>query len=160
MRFLDAGQSLVETLEPESQAAVIDPQLVQDGGIQVIDVDRVVLETGRPMAVLIDDVVAVLVGPTVLDSPFDPSTRKPGGKAAGVMVPPVVGVVLLALAVDRAPELPRADDQRVLKHITCFEVPNQTGPGLIDVQALAPQLGRQRAVVIPPAVEHLHEAYA
>jgi hypothetical protein len=50
VRFFDACQSLIETLVAEGQAAVIDAQLMQDGGIQVIDVYRVVLETGRPLA--------------------------------------------------------------------------------------------------------------
>ena len=73
VRFFDARQSLIKALGTERQESVIDPQSIQDGGIEVIDVDRVVLETGRPLTILIDDVVAVFVGPTMLDATLDPS---------------------------------------------------------------------------------------
>ena len=84
MCFLDAGQTLVETLEPKHQAAVIDSELVEDGGIQVIDVDRVVLETSRALAVLIDDVVAVFLRPAVLDASLDSSAGQPRGNASRI----------------------------------------------------------------------------
>ena len=73
VRFFDARQSLIKALGTERQESMVDPQSIQDGGIKVIDVDRVVLETGGPLTILIDDVVAVFVGPTMLDATLDPS---------------------------------------------------------------------------------------
>ena len=50
-RMFDAGQPLVEALELEGEPFVVDAQAVQDRGVQVVDVDRV-----------LDDVVAEVVG--------------------------------------------------------------------------------------------------
>ena len=57
MVLFDAGQSHVEPLELEAQPAVVDAQAVQDRGVQVVDVHRVV-----------DDVVAEFVGLAVTRS--------------------------------------------------------------------------------------------
>ena len=54
---LDAGQPLVEALELEREPLVVDAQAVQDRGVQVVDVDRV-----------LDDVVAEVVGLAVDDA--------------------------------------------------------------------------------------------
>ena len=51
MLLLDAGQPLVEALELEREPRVVDAQAVQDRGVQVVDVDRV-----------LGDVVAEVVG--------------------------------------------------------------------------------------------------
>ena len=51
MRWLDAGQALIEALEREGQLFVVDAQLVQDGGVQITDGDRI-----------LHDVVAEVVG--------------------------------------------------------------------------------------------------
>src|SRR4051794_27170228 len=37
---LDPGQPLVEPLELVAEPQVVDPQAVEDGGVQVVDVDR------------------------------------------------------------------------------------------------------------------------
>ena len=41
MRRLDAGQTLVESLELETQFAIVDSHAMQDRRIQIIEVDRV-----------------------------------------------------------------------------------------------------------------------
>ena len=56
--LFDAGEPHVEALELEGQAAVVDAQAVQDRGVEVVDVDRV-----------LDDVVAEVVGLAVDDAP-------------------------------------------------------------------------------------------
>src|SRR6516225_8534928 len=38
---MNVGQAVVPALEPEGQAGVIDPKLVQDGGVEIVDVDRI-----------------------------------------------------------------------------------------------------------------------
>ena len=54
-----------------------------------------------------------------------------------MMIASVIGGVLLALTIDRASKLAGADNQRILKHPAHLEILNQSGPGLIDVLALA-----------------------
>ena len=53
---LDIGQAEVAALVAVGQARVVDPQEVEDGGVQVVDVDRV-----------LDDVVGEVVGLAVGD---------------------------------------------------------------------------------------------
>ena len=51
MPSLDASEAGVETLVLHAEAFVIDPEIVQHGGVEVINVNRV-----------LDDVVGVVVG--------------------------------------------------------------------------------------------------
>ena len=44
--FFDARQSEVEAAEFEAEVAVVDSQAVQDGGLHVVDVDRVLDDAG------------------------------------------------------------------------------------------------------------------
>ena len=39
----DPGEALIETLKPVGQFAMIDSQTMQDGGIQISDVNRIFL---------------------------------------------------------------------------------------------------------------------
>src|SRR5687768_12863184 len=96
---------MIESLEAECQMAVVDSQLVQDGGVQVVDVHRVVLEAGRALAVWIDDVVAVFVGPAVLDAALDSASSQPGCETARMMIATVIFRCLLSLAIDGSSEL-------------------------------------------------------
>ena len=67
MLLLDPGQPDVEALELVRQPLVVDPQAVQDRGVQVVDVDRV-----------LDHVVAEVVGLAVLDARPDALRAVPG----------------------------------------------------------------------------------
>lgn len=158
VRFLDTCQTLVETLGSKGQAAVIDSELVQDGGIQVIDVYRVVLKSCRSLAILIDNVVAVFVRPAVLDASLDSSASQPSGKAPRMMIASIIGGSLLSLAIDGASKLSRADNQRIFKHPSHLKILNESSQGLIDILALAPHFRRKGAVMIPAAMKDLHES--
>ena len=57
MRFLDAGELGVEAAELVGEALVVDAEAVEDRGVEVAEVDRV-----------LDDVVAEVVGRAVLDA--------------------------------------------------------------------------------------------
>ena len=58
---LDTRQPLIEPLEPKSQSSVIDPQLVQNRGVQVANVNPVRY-----------DVVTVIIGLAIFDSRLNP----------------------------------------------------------------------------------------
>ena len=62
---MDVGQAVVAALELEGQPGVVDAQAVEDRGVQVVDVDRV-----------LDDVVAEVVGLAVGDARLG-SRRRP-----------------------------------------------------------------------------------
>src|SRR5690242_11676487 len=91
------------------QARVIDAEAVQDGGLQIVDVDRV-----------FGDVVAVIVGLTQRDTGLDAATRQPSGEAARVMIAAVVGGREPALAVYRSAKFAPPNDQRLIQHAALF----------------------------------------
>src|SRR5262249_40231272 len=61
---------------------------------------------------------------------------------------------------DRAAELAAPDDERIVEQAALLEVADESGGGLVDVAALAADLGGQIAVLVPAAMEELHEADA
>ena len=118
-------------LELECQPRVVDAEAVEDGGLQIMDVDWV---PGH--------VVAKIVGLAVGDARFDAAAGQPDREAARVVV--AAGVVrrLPALAVDRAAELAAPDHQRIVQQPALFQVFDQGRRGQIRVMALALDLAR------------------
>ena len=76
------------------------------------------------------------------------------------MVASVILARELALAVDGAAEFAAEDNERVVQQAALLEIFHQGGGRLISVDALVFDLRRQRAVLIPAAVENLHHAHA
>ncbi len=146
---VDAGESLVEALEGEGEAVVVDAELVEDGGVEVADADFV-----------FGDVVGVVVGFAVGDAAFDASAGHPGGEAFGVVVAAVVVTGESALAVGGASEFSGEDDEGVIEHAALFEVVDEAGAGLVDVVGLAAHFIGEVDVVVPATVEELDEADA
>src|SRR5205823_4613557 len=113
-------------------------QAAQDRGVQVVDMDGVA-----------DDVVAEVVGLAVGQAALDAAASQPDREAAAVMVAPIVVFGQRALAVDGAPELPAPDHERVVEQAALFEVLDERGGSLIRITALAANLHRQVAVLVP-----------
>ena len=128
---------------------MVDPQQVQDRGVQVEDLDRV-----------LDDVVGEVVGLAQGHARLDAAAGHPDREAARVVVAAVVRGGELALRVDRAAELAAPDDQRVVEQPALLQVLDQRGRGLVGVVALAADLVRQVAVLVPAHVVELDEAHA
>src|SRR5258707_893934 len=80
------------------EALVVHAELVQHGGMQVVN-----------LAPAVHDLVAVLVGRAVDRAALDAATGQPDGEAIGVVVA-AVG----ALREGRPPELPGEHDQRAV----------------------------------------------
>src|SRR5688500_9074700 len=129
------GQAEVAALELVGQLLVVDAHEVQHGGVEIVDVDRV-----------LHDVVAVVVGLPVDEPRLDPAAGGPEREAAAVVVAAVVGGGELALAVDRPAELPAPDDERLVEQAALLEVLDQGRRRLVDVLALAADLLGQVAV--------------
>ena len=72
---MHVGQAVMPALVRESQPGVVDAQAMQQGGVQVVDVDRIP-----------DDVVPEVVGGAVGDPGPDAPAGQPDGEAAGMMV--------------------------------------------------------------------------
>ncbi len=146
---VDAGELLIEAEEGEGEAVVIDPQLVKNGGVEVAHGDFV-----------FDNVVGVFVGLAVGDSAFDSAACHPGGEATGVVIATVLITGEIALAVGGASEFAGEDDEGVIEHAALFEVAQETGARLINVEGLALDFSWKADVVVPAAVEELDEADA
>ena len=119
---VDTGELLVEAEEGESEAVVVDAQLMKNSGVEVADGDFV-----------FDDVVGVFVRLAVGDAAFDAATGHPGGEAAGVVIASVLVALKFALAVGGAAEFAGEDDEGVIEHAALFEIGEEAGAGLIDV---------------------------
>ena len=72
---VDVGQAEVAALAAEGEAFVIDTKLVQDGGVEVVDVDFV-----------LGGVVAKLICGTVGDAGFHAPSGHPHGETVRVVV--------------------------------------------------------------------------
>ena len=100
---------------------MVEAQQVQDGGVQVVDVDLV-----------LDGVPAEVVGGSESHAALDAAAGQPHRKPERVMFPAVV-----ALARRRPAEFAAPQDQRVIQQAARLEVGEQGGDRLIDGGAVA-----------------------
>ncbi len=141
---LDVGQPHVAAGVAVGQALVIEPEQVEDRGVQVVDVHRV-----------LDGLVAELVGLAVGDPGLHAAAGHPEGESLVVVVA-AVGV----LPVRRAAELAAPDHQRVVEQPPRAQVRQQAGDRPVDGPGVAGVAGLQAAVLVPVAVRQLDEADA
>ena len=109
---------------------MVDAELVENGGIEVADADFV-----------FDDVVGVFVGFAVGDAAFDAAAGHPGGEAFRMVVAAVLVALEGALTIGRAAEFSGEDDEGVVEHAALFEVVDEAGAGLVDIEGLAFDFG-------------------
>jgi hypothetical protein len=72
------GQAEVSTRMFVGKFLVIQTQLVQDGGMQVVEMNFV-----------LDGIITIIIGGTVTDAGFNAPTRKPHCKAMRIMIPAI-----------------------------------------------------------------------
>ena len=143
---MHAGQADVEALEAVGQSLVVDAEAVQDGGVEVVQVDAVVLR-----------VVAKFVGTAVDHAGLDAAAGQAHGEAVRVMVAPIA--LIATLSHRCAPELATPHDQRFVEHPAPAQVDEQCRHALIDTLGLARQVRLQAAVLIPAHIIQLDEAH-
>ena len=108
---VDVCEPIVAALMTEGEAFVVDAELVQDGGLQIMDVHR-----------LLSDVDTVVIRLAVGDAAAHTAAGQPVGKTVRVMVSTVNLVCEFALTIDRAAEFATPDDERVLEHAALLEI--------------------------------------
>ncbi len=146
---VDTGKAAIEALETVAEAVVFEAEQVQDGGVEVADVEGV-----------FDDVVGEVVGFAIDGAAFGTAAGHPHGEAAGVVVATVVVSGEAALGVDGAAEFAAPDDEGVFEHAALFKVFDEGVAGLVDVFALGGHATVDVGVVVPVVVVDLHEADA
>ena len=149
MGFFDACETDVEALVFYTEALVVDPKQVENGGIQVANVNGI-----------LDDVVAEIIGGAVDDSTFDSGSCHPDAEAAWMVIAAIVGFGETALAIDRASEFAAPNNQGVVEHASHFQILNKSCTRLIDVAALKGEVTGEVAMLVPAPVENLGETDA
>ena len=122
---------------------MIDAEEVEDGGVEVADVDGFRW---------VGDVPAVVIGGTV-DAGFDSATSHPERKGAAVVVATGGWSIKGSLGKDGAAEFTAPDDEGVFEKAALFEVGDEGGGGLVGVETLTGELDREGIVLVPSAVE-------
>ena len=117
---MDVGQPHVAAAEAVGQSLVVDAQQVKHRGVQVVDLDLV-----------LDGVVAVIVGGAVDGAALDSAAGEPHGEAIGIVIA-AVG----SLGHRRAAELAAPDHQSRFEQAAVLEILEQAGDRLIDGAAL------------------------
>ena len=139
---VDVGQAEVAAGVAVGEAGVVEAEEVEHGGVQVVDVDRLV-RGGE----------AEFVGAAVDLAPLDATAGEPAGEAVVVVVAAVHLAHVRArrgeLDGGRAAELAAPDDQRVLEHPALLQVLHQRRARAVGVLAVLPQVLDQVAVVVP-----------
>ena len=115
---VDVCEAEAAALGGGGELGVVDVEVVQDGGVEVVDVDG----TGSEfflggidrLAIGTQEVVAVVVGGAVGHVGLDAAGGHPGGEAARVMIAAVVVLGELALGVGGMAKFSAPDDECVL----------------------------------------------
>ena len=129
------------TLMAIGEAFVVDAELMEDGSLQVVDVNGV-----------LGNVDAVIVGLAVGDTPAHATAGEPVGEAVGMMVAAIGSLGELALAVNGTAEFSAPDNESIVEHAALLKIAQECGGGLIGVATLHADLFRRVAVGIPAAV--------
>ena len=129
VRLLNTGELLIEALKGKGEAFVVNPKLMQHGGLEIANVDRI-----------LDDVVAEVVGFTVADTALDAAACHPRCKAARVVISPVIVPVLDPLSERGAAEFSSEYDQRIMEQSSLFEILQETGDWLVHIFRLSSQV--------------------
>lgn len=141
-----AGELLVESLILEGELVMVDPELMEDRGVEITDVDGIV-----------GDVVGEVIGFAVGLAAFNTASGHPHAEGTWVVVSAVVLPGQLALAVDGATEFSAPDDEGVIEHAALLEVLDEGPSWLVDVIALLFEVGGEIFVLVPATVKDLHE---
>ena len=123
---------------------MIDAELVQDGGVEIMEVHAVVHRGD-----------AVFVGGAVAHSAPYAASSHPEGEPAVVVIPAVVLFDMWSTA-----KLPAPDDECFLKHAALLEILEQGGEGLVSSQAVLGEVAAEAAVLVPVAVTEFDKAHA
>lgn len=121
-----ARQPLIQALVAVDQSFVVDPQHVEDGCVEVSNMDRI-----------LHDVVGEIIRLSVDRASLDAATSHPHGEASGMVVSSVIVLAESSLGVDRPTEFTAPEDQCGVEHPLVLQVGDQTIGSLIDIFALA-----------------------
>ena len=142
-------QSLIQSLERIGQPFVVNAQLMQKRGIDVVNVNR-----------SFHNIIAEVIRCPEYGTPTDPTATKPKRVTTSMMVAAVIIAGQFPLTVNSSTELSAPDDQRLIEHSSLLEIFNQGSRRLIRVFALTRNPLGKSAVLIPSAMIQLDKPHA
>src|SRR5262249_33925221 len=120
---MDVGEPVIAPLEAERQPGVSDAEAMQERGVEIVNVHRV-----------LDDVVTIIVGGAVAHAGLKAAARNPHREAAAMVVAAVIRRRELALAVHGSAKFTAPDDERVVEQAALLEVLDKRRGWLIHVE--------------------------
>ena len=124
---------------------VVEAHQMQEGGVEVVNVDAVLHGLGT-----------VIVGQAVSVAAADAATGQPDGESIGVVV--AAGVLAFALGGSSATEFAAEKNESILEHAAHFQIAEQRGDRLIDLGAAFGQTFVNGTVMVPTRLIDLDEA--
>src|SRR5258708_961106 len=109
---------------------------------------------------VLNDVVAVVIRLTVCDPRLAAASRHPNGKAARMVVPPVIGLRQATLTINGAAEFATPDDQGIVEHSPALQIGDQSIATSIGSAAEFGHIADNIGMYIPTALINLSEAHA
>ena len=142
---MNIRETEVTSLEPIRQLGMFEAEKVQQGRVQIVDMDLV------PSGIK-TEFIRLAEG----EPGFYSATGEPHGEAIGVMIAAIVA----SLHHGGASEFPAPDDQGILEQTALLKVRDESGTGLVGILAILFQVGHEVAMLIPGLVENLDESDA
>ena len=133
---MDIGETEIPAAMAESELLMMQPGKVQDGGMHVMHVARIL---GRVHA---EFVAGSIGGPT-----FHPTPREKHAEAGTVMVTPI-----RPGGMGRSAEFARPHQQGAFQHAPLFQILDQTGDRPFRLAGIFLMPGLQPAMLIPGAI--------
>ena len=142
------GQPKVTPSVPMGQAQMVDTHQMQQCRVEIMDVHFV-----------LDSVITVFVGGSVLETAFNSSTRHPHGKAFGVVITPV-----FALRHRCSSKLSAPHNERIVQHPALFKIFQKASDGQVHFAGVLLVIAFEVGVLVPlhlvVVVRDLDESYA
>ena len=135
---LDSHQLLIEAAVEIGEAVRVHAHLVQDGGVQALDVEGI-----------FDGGAAQLVGPAHAHAALDAAAGQPHREAVGVVV---AAGALFVFGGGLAAELAAPDHQGLLQQSPLLQVLQQAGDGLVGLEGVQIVVGLEVSVGVPVGV--------
>ncbi len=131
---MHVGQPALDAVVIERQPRVVDAQQVQDRGVEVVDIDR-----------LLGHLPADVVGRSVSDAVLEAGSGQPDAEGVRVVIAASTHFTVPTFGIGRAAELGVEDHQRVVGHPALTQSAHQRGDRLVDLVGLVAMVVRDAA---------------
>lgn len=143
----DIGESIVSSGEAPGQAFVIDTKLVQNGGLQVVNVNG-----------LFGDIETEVIGASVYVSSANAASGEPDTERLRMMVASVGLLPATDFAHGSATEFAGHDDKCFIEQTALVEVVYEGGHASIGHFTVPAKSSGEVAVMVPRTVDEMHKA--